>query len=93
MLSKTELRSQYDSARIKLGKMDRGQAVQDLDMPIEIPKSYNTQRDSFNAAAKKAGTDWKKGRDKYKDEVWHNLSVADKKVREQILIFTCAVLT
>ena len=87
VLSRTELRSQYDSARIKLGKMDRGQVVQSPDMPIEIPTSYNTQRDSFNIAARKAGTDWKKNRDKYKDERWHNLSIADKKVSGKILIF------
>ena len=87
VLSKTELRSQYDSSRIRLGKMDRGHAVHNSDMPIEIPTSYNTQRDSFNIAARKAGTDWKKNRDKYKDEMWHKLSVADKKVRKKILTF------
>jgi DnaJ-class molecular chaperone len=81
VLSKAELRSQYDSARIRLGKMTiSSQSMTGPDMKVEIPTSFNTQRDSFTVALKKAGSDWKNNRDKYKCEVWHKLSHNEKKV-------------
>jgi DnaJ-class molecular chaperone len=82
VLSKSELRSQYDAARIKLGKMtSSSQAMTGPDFKVEIPTNFNTQRDSFGVALKKAGSEWKNNRDKYKCEVWHKLSHNEKKVR------------
>jgi DnaJ-class molecular chaperone len=85
VLSKSELRSQYDAARIKLGKMTgSSQAMTGPDFKVEIPTNFNTQRDSFGVALKKAGSDWKNNRDKYKCEVWHKLSHNEKKVSVNI---------
>lgn len=85
VLSKAELRSQYDSARIKLGKMtSSSQTKSGPDFKVEIPTSFNTQRDSFGVALRKAGNDWKNNRDKYKCEVWHKLSHNEKKVRANL---------
>ena len=58
------------------------QSVSHLEnLPIEIPTSFNTQRDNFGVALKKAGNAWKGNRDKYKCERWNKLSHQDKLVR------------
>lgn len=83
VLSKAELRSQYDSARIRLGKMSSSsaQSMSGINTKVEIPTSFNTQRESFGVALRKAGSDWKNNRDKYKCETWHKLTLNEKKVR------------
>ena len=80
ILSKTDVRGRYDSARIKAGHMLSSQSVSSIDTPIDIPTSYNTQRENFGFALKKAGDAWKDNRDKYKCERWNKLSHSDKLV-------------
>lgn len=66
------------------------QSVSHLEnLPIEIPTSFNTQRDNFGVALKKAGDTWKGNRDKYKCERWNKLSHKDKLVRLIIFITIC----
>ena len=82
VLSKTDRRTKYDAARIKAGHMLSSQSISHLEnLPIEIPTSFNTQRDNFGVALKKAGNAWKGNRDKYKCERWNKLSHQDKLVR------------
>jgi DnaJ-class molecular chaperone len=80
VLSKMELRAQYDAARVRSGMMKATSAMQNNGAAIDIPTSFNTQRDSFGVALKKAGQDWKNNRDKYKCEKWHKLTLDEKKV-------------
>ena len=81
VLSKFELRGQYDAARVRNGMMKATGSQQNTGGAIDIPTSFNTQRDSFSVALKHAGQDWKNNRDKYKCEKWHKLTLDQKKVR------------
>lgn len=81
VLSKFELRGQYDAARVRNGMMKATGSQQNTGGAIDIPTSFNTQRDSFAVALKHAGQDWKNNRDKYKCEKWHKLTLDQKKVR------------
>lgn len=94
VLSKTDKRAKYDTARIKGGHMLSSQCVSHIEnAPIEIPTSYNTQRDNFGIALKKAGDSWKGNRDKYKCERWNKLSHKDKLVGQIKSLTLCNYFT
>ena len=80
-MSKMELRGQYDAARVRNGMMKATGSQENTGGAIDIPTSFNTQRDSYGVALKHAGQDWKNNRDKYKCEKWHKLTLDQKKVR------------
>lgn len=95
VLSKPELRKQYDDTRRKYlvpSNVNGGTSVSSFPYSYEISENYQVQKMNYGNVKHRASSNWKDLRDKYQTDKWKELPLSKKKVC-LFRLFSFTVLT
>lgn len=84
VLSKPDMKQKYDLLRKNLlGLANKYGGNPNISVPVqtEISMGYNVQKLNYQKVQHNASSSWEDMRDKYKNEKWQQLPLAEKKLR------------